>query len=149
MLAEEMPEVRAADLLLALDQEADVERQPALLRKESFGHLQRHEHGPLVVGRAAGVDATVADARLERGSRPLGLVAGRLHVVVAVDEDRRRAGDAEPFADTTGWPSVATTRPFANASCAATHSAASRIAGRRAGSLLMLGMRRNSVSSRR
>jgi hypothetical protein len=99
MLVEEMPEVRAADLLLALDQEADVERKRAFLRKEGFGHLQSHEHGALVVGRAAGVDATLADGRLERGSRPLGLVAGRLHVVVAVDEDRRRAGDAESFAE--------------------------------------------------
>ena len=149
MLAQERREARAADLLLALDQEADVQWQRAGRRDERFRDLQGHEHRALVVGRAARVDSPVTDARLEWRRRPLALVAGRLHVVVAVDEDRRCAGRAEPLAEDDRLASVSTTRPSANGSCAATHSAASRIAARFDGSPLMLGMARNSVSSRR
>src|SRR5262245_29297146 len=48
---------------------------------------------------------------------------------------------------TIGWPGVSITRPFANASCAPIKSAASRIAPPLAGSPLMLGIARSSVSS--
>src|SRR3954471_12942358 len=50
---------------------------------------------------------------------------------------------------TTGCPSVSTTRPFANASCAASQSAAARMSTARAGSRLTLGIATNSASAER
>ena len=49
-----------------------------------------HDPG-LVVGGAAAVEAAVALGRLERRAVPVGVVAGRLHVVVGVEHDGRRA----------------------------------------------------------
>src|SRR6185437_7005774 len=47
---------------------------------------------------------------------------------------------------TAGWPTVSTTRPFANASPAATHSAARRMSPAWTGSRLTLGIARNAAS---
>ena len=69
---------------------------------ERLGDLQGDEHRPLVVGRAAGVDAAVAHGRLERRRLPLRLVSRRLHVVVAVDENRRRPWRSEPLGEHDG-----------------------------------------------
>ena len=55
------------------------------------GDEQQRQEVALVVGGAAGVEAAVADVGLERRRRPARLVAGVLDVVVAVDQDRRRA----------------------------------------------------------
>ena len=55
------------------------------------------EHLPFVVGRAAGVDVAVADGRLERRADPFVQRIGRLHVVVAVDQHDRLAGDGGGF----------------------------------------------------
>ena len=52
--------------------------------------VQEREEVALVVGRAAGVDAAVADRRLERRRVPQLEIAGVLHVVVAVDHHRLR-----------------------------------------------------------
>ena len=51
-----------------------------------------HDDARLVVGGAAAVQAAGALRRLERGARPSRLVAGRLHVVVRVEQDGGRAG---------------------------------------------------------
>jgi hypothetical protein len=92
----------AADLLLPFDQEADVERQPADLLVEGLGDLEGDEDRALVVRGAARIDASVVNRRLERRRLPVGLVPGRLHVVVPVDEDRRRPGGAQPFTEHNG-----------------------------------------------
>ena len=96
--ADEVVEVDAADLLLALDEELDVERQAAVLLQMGLDRLDVHEHLALVVGGAARVDLAVADGRLERRAGPEVHGIDRLHVVVAVEQDRRLAGRVEPVA---------------------------------------------------
>ena len=61
----------------------------------------------LVVGGAAGEDAPVLDARLERRPHPQVERIDRLDVVVAVDEDRRRTLGVQPVGvdDRDGRPS--------------------------------------------
>jgi hypothetical protein len=57
--------------------------------KVCLGGLDLHEHLSLVVAGAAGIDGPVAARRLKRLTVPLHERVGRLHVVVAVHEDRR------------------------------------------------------------
>ena len=59
--ADEVVEVRAADFLLALDDELHVHRQAAVLLHVRLDRLEVHEDLALVVGRAARVDLAVAD----------------------------------------------------------------------------------------
>src|SRR5690242_11201842 len=111
MAGEEGGQVRAADLLLALEKELHVERQAALLGEERLHGLEHDVDRALVVRDAPATGGAAVHGQLERRGVPLGLIAGRLHVVVPVDEDGRRAGSAEPRAPTMGWPPVCTTRP--------------------------------------
>ena len=89
--ADPLGDALRARLLLALDDDAHVDRQLALARQRAGGVQQRPEVA-LVVGRAARVQAAVADLGLERRRGPLAEVADALDVVVAVDQDRRRVG---------------------------------------------------------
>ena len=90
--------LRGADFLFAFEDDLDVDRQPAVLLQVRLDRLEVHEHLALVVGRAARVDLAVADRRLERRRLPQVERIDRLHVVVAVEQDRRRALGAEPVA---------------------------------------------------
>ena len=85
---------QAAHLLVALEEEAQVERQPIGSCQPGLRRLEVHEELALVVARAAGVDPVVLVARLERRSDPLVQRVRRLDVVVAIDEHggRVRAG---------------------------------------------------------
>ena len=77
-----------ADLLLALDEEHDVDRQ--VVAEDP----QRGEVGGdagLVVGRAAAVEAVAPLGRLERRGVPVGVVVLGLDVVVGVEQHGRRA----------------------------------------------------------
>ena len=85
----------AATLLLALDQEAEVERRAAG-GERVFGRLQRGEVLALVVAGAPGEHRAVTDRRLEGRRDPFLERVGRLHVVVAVDRQQRLAGCAQP-----------------------------------------------------
>ena len=96
MGADEVFEMRAADLLLAFDEDADVARQPPRLLHVRFDSLEVHEHLALVVGRPAGVELAVAHRGLERRRRPQLQRIDRLHVVMAVEEDRGRPRRAQP-----------------------------------------------------
>ena len=91
-------QVPTADLLFALEDELHVERQRAARRKERLRDLDRNEHRSLVVGRAARVEAAVAQLWLEGLALPPLEGIGRLHVVVAVHKQGRRARCAQPFA---------------------------------------------------
>ena len=95
---DEVVEVRAADLFLALEDDPDVHRQLAVLLQMRLDRLEVHEDLALVVGRSAGVDLAVADRRLEGRRLPQVERIDRLHVVVAVEQNRRRALGAEPVA---------------------------------------------------
>jgi hypothetical protein len=88
----------AADFLFAFDEELDIERQLPLLFQVRLDGLDVHEHLALVVGRSARVDLAVANGRLERRRRPLVERIHRLHVIVAVEQDRRCTGRAQPVA---------------------------------------------------
>ncbi len=103
--ANELVEVDAADFLFAFEDELDVHRQPAVLLQMRFDGLQVHEDLALVVGRAARVYLAVAHCRLKRRRFPQIERVHRLHVVVAVKENRRRAGRTEPVAvhDRIAW----------------------------------------------
>jgi hypothetical protein len=56
--------------------------------------VQERQEVALVVARAAGVQAAVADRGIERIRRPERARIRRLHVVVAVDQHRGRIGPA-------------------------------------------------------
>ena len=65
--------------------------------------LHVREELSLVIHGAARVDASVAHRRLERRRGPQLERLGRLHIVVAVDEHRGRAGGRfAPFAENHG-----------------------------------------------
>jgi hypothetical protein len=85
----------APALLLPLDQHLDADRRPALERTQG---TDVGDHAGLVVGDPAPVDGAVALGRLERRGFPQPLVACRLDVVVAVQENGRRAGGPRDLA---------------------------------------------------
>ena len=92
-----------ADLLLALDEHRDADRQVVAV------DAQRAEVGGdagLVVGRAAGVEPVAALGRLERRAVPVGVVVLGLHVVVGVEQHRRRALGAGLVGDHGGRAAV-------------------------------------------
>ena len=64
-------EVRAADLLLALDQQLEVDRQAAVSAQQAPGRFDLIEGLALVVDGAAGPALAVDDHRVERRRRPL------------------------------------------------------------------------------
>ncbi len=98
MRPDEVIEVDAADFFLSLDEEPDVERQAAGLLHVGLDRLDVHEHLALVVGRAARVNLAVAHGCLKRRRRPEIQRIDRLHVVMAVEENRRLARRIEPVA---------------------------------------------------
>ena len=150
-VADEVVEVHAADFFFALDEELDVERQAAGLLQVRLDRLDVHEHLALVVGGAARVDLAVAHRRLERRAGPQIDRIDRLHVVVAVEEDRRLARRVQPvavddrIARRVDEPHVLHARPCCSAS--AVHSAARRTSAACCGSALMLGIARYCFSS--
>ena len=93
-LLQQRGEVRRAGLLLALDDQLEVDgRAGAPGRGEVCSHAERVEEDlALVVGGAARVQPVAVDGGLERRVLPEVERRDRLHVVVAVDERGRRAG---------------------------------------------------------
>ena len=93
------PQTGAAGFLLALDEQLDVHRAATGHRQESGHRLDRNRRRALHVRRTTGVQAAVAHGRLERRRDPKLHRIGRLHVVMAIDDQRRTARRAEPFAE--------------------------------------------------
>ena len=79
-------------LLLALEQERHVDRRRAADRPERLDRVEVHHELALVVGDAAPDEPAVAHERLERRVLPQVERVDGLHVVVAVDDHRRRTG---------------------------------------------------------
>ena len=92
-----------ADLLLALDEEDDVDRQVVA---EDPQRGQVGGDAGLVVGGAAAVEAVAALGRLERRAVPVGVVVLGLHVVVGVEQHRRRAVGPLLVRDHRGRPAL-------------------------------------------
>ncbi len=86
----------AADLLLAFDQELDVQREPAALLDECLGELQHDQDRTLVVRHSSPADHIVVHCHLERVRAPLAEASGRLNVVVPVHEDGRCSRGVQP-----------------------------------------------------
>ena len=93
-------QMRATDLLLALEQERDVQRQRAVLGDELPHDLGGDVDRALVVGGAAAANPILAvvgvPCQLERRALPFVEAAGGLHVVMAVHQHRRPAWRALP-----------------------------------------------------
>ena len=153
VLLEELAEVLGADLLLALDDELDVARQPGP-GLQVRGHGGDVGHAPaLVVGGAAAVQAAAALGGLEGRGLPLLRPPGRLHVVVAVEQDRGRARAGAASRRTRrggrpGCPAPGRSRRRSGARTAAMASAERRTSAAGKPSAEMLGIRESSTSVR-
>ncbi len=111
VLLDEGTEVRRAGLLLALDQQLQVDRRGGPARGGEVGADAEcvEEHLPLVVGRPARVEAALADLRLEGVAGPAVLAGGGLNVVVPVQRTVGAWGSsAGQSAKTAGAPRSAT-----------------------------------------
>ena len=95
--------MRRADLLLALDEHLHVAGERAGGVEPCLDHRAVGDGAGLVVGAPAPVQATLALDRLERVRRPVVFEPRRLHVVVRIQEDGRRAVGMHPLADDRGW----------------------------------------------
>ena len=93
VVREELDDRLPADLLLAVARDPQMNGQRTF-RGEERRALQQRPELALVVGDAARVDPLVANRRLERLAVPELERRRRLHVEVAVDEDRRRVAVA-------------------------------------------------------
>ena len=84
------------DFLLALDDVADVDGQPAARLQPGSDRPQVEVDLALVVGHASTEDAAVLDAGLEGRAGPLVERVGGLDVVVGVDDDRGSVCGMQP-----------------------------------------------------
>jgi hypothetical protein len=91
-----------ADLLLAVDEHGD--RDAGVAQGAHRGAV--HRDPGLVVGRATSVEPAVELDRLEGIGVPLVRVTEGLHVVVRVQQHRRRTGTSAPEAEHGGEPAV-------------------------------------------
>ncbi len=92
MGGDERAKMRPANLLLALDQELDADRQASLRLQPGLDGLDVGEKLTLVITRAAGIQEAVADRRFEGFGRPALILIRRLNIVVPVDQDSRPGG---------------------------------------------------------
>ncbi len=100
MCGEEPVQRRRADLFFALDEHAHVARQRAGTRKPRTNRECVRDGAGFVVGGAAPVEPTVPLVGDERVARPIRDDAGRLHVVMRIQQNGGRArGCVHPFAD--------------------------------------------------
>ena len=96
MRADELVEVKTADLLFAFEEHFDVQGEAAGLLHMRFDRLEVHEHLPLVVCRAPGINLVLANRRLEWRRVPQIDWIDGLNVVMAVKQNRRSAGRVQP-----------------------------------------------------
>ena len=93
----EIPQIHAADFLLAFHHHLDVHRKLAVGIAQRFERFDVDVNLAFVVRRAPAVDIAVADGRLEGRRRPQIERFGRLHVVVPVEENRRLTRGVQRF----------------------------------------------------
>ena len=96
---EERGERRRTDLFLALDEHDDVDRQ---VLAEDRQRTQVDRDASAVIGGATAVDAVAAHLGLVGIHAPAVELAHRLHVVVCVQQDGRRALDVRRVSDEGG-----------------------------------------------
>ena len=89
--------VLAAHFFFAFDEALDVQRQLPLGLEEAFERLAEQIHLPFIVHGTARINVIVADGWLKRRRDPFIQRIGWLHVIVAVEEQRRLAGRLQPL----------------------------------------------------
>ena len=152
VLLEELDDRLAADLLLAVRDEADVDRERSV-GGEQAGRVQQHPELALVVRDAARVEPLVADRRLER----IRLPERRAAPAAARRSGRSRGRSARPWRRSRRGisPTTSGRSPYGTSSASpplrrtlsATHSAAWTTSPACAGSALTDGMLSSSPSS--
>ena len=85
------------ELLLALDDQLEVERELAADGEHGLHRLEVHPHLALVVNRTARVELAVTNLGVEGGRPPFFERIDRLDVVVSIDERRRQFGIDHPL----------------------------------------------------
>lgn len=104
VLGDELRERAGAELLLPLEErhEAEVEVGADGLDEGTDGGHVGHDAG-LVIRSATAVQAVAPHGRFERVGLPVCGVAGRLHVVVRVEQDRSTGTPSDCGLDATVW----------------------------------------------
>ena len=97
-------QLRASDLLLALEDELHVERQRARCPQERLDAEDAQEEVRLHVGGATAVEAAVANLRIERGRAPQVERIDGLNVEVTVDQHGGSARSMQPVSVDHGMP---------------------------------------------
>src|SRR5580693_1179153 len=92
-----VPEADASDFLFAFDQNFYIDRQLSVHFHDGFERLQMNVDLAFVIGGAAAEKIAIAHGRFEGGRGPKIERFRRLHIIVAVEEDRGLAGDFERF----------------------------------------------------
>src|SRR5690349_20152876 len=99
MCLDEVLEIVASDFLLALSNYHHVHGQPATRLEMRFERFYMEEQLAFVIDRAASINISVADGLLEWRGGPQLERLRRLHVIVPIDQQCRRAGCISPLAD--------------------------------------------------
>ncbi len=100
--AQDRGEGGAPHLLLAVEDTADVDGEPAGSPQPGLQRQDLGDDGPLVVGGAPPKEMVPHPNRLERRGAPIGSRPRRLDVVVAVDQEGGRPGETAPLSDHQG-----------------------------------------------
>ena len=90
-------DVLASGLLFAFDQESHIDWKVSVVLQQAFHRLEQDVSLSFVVGGAARVEIVSAHGGLEGRRRPFVERVGRLHVVMAVEQQRRLAGSFQPL----------------------------------------------------
>ncbi len=97
MALDVVPQAHTADFFFAFDQDFDIDGKLAMQLMERFERFQVDVHLSFIVGSAAPKDIPVANFRLEGRRGPEFERLGRLHVVMAIEKNRRLAGSFPRF----------------------------------------------------
>ena len=102
MRVEKRGEIRAADFLLALDEQDEIYRQVAFFLEHVLDAKDVGENLSLVVTRPARRDDAVFDARIKRGPVPQAEGIDRLHIIVPINQDSRASLPSGTTCDNDG-----------------------------------------------
>ena len=91
------PERRASAFLLALEIEPHIDRQPPLDLQERDQRFECDQQRPFVIRHTTRIDPAIAFGGLEWRGTPQLQGVGRLYVVMAIDQKRRRSGGTQPL----------------------------------------------------
>ena len=106
MFFEERLEILGADLLLAFEQELDIDRQLPAAPHQRFDRMEGGKHLSFHIGGAAPEQQLAAHLRLERSGLPELERIGGLDIIMSIDQHGRRARLLQVFAIDNRMPAV-------------------------------------------